>query len=222
MSDKTYCYPPDYKVLKNKYGLHNADILDKAERRASRARLEQHLPLGEFDKTHLQAIHHHLFQDVYEWAGEFRTLNISKGNSNFIDVSRLDLAMQDIHKRLANRDYLKDLSHAEFAKGAAEIIGDLNYAHPFRDGNGRTQLSYLILLAEQARHVFMPERLDKKAWIEASIATCKPDPDYKPMSKCITQGLAPLRTRIDERGIKKLREKYRTQKTPNRGREPER
>lgn len=58
--------------------------------------------------------------------------------------------MSDVHRRIRNRKYFRGLLADEFSVHAAEIIGDLNYVHPFSDGNGRTQLHYYKQLAEQA------------------------------------------------------------------------
>lgn len=60
--------------------------------------------------------------------------------------------MADIHRRLEAATYLHGLSRENFAAQAGQIIGDVNYVHPFREGNGRTQLHYLKQLAAQAGH----------------------------------------------------------------------
>ena len=82
MSDDPYVYPGT-NVLKNKLGLHDADALDRAERGLVRLRIQEGAPTGEFDLAHLRTIHRHLFQDVYDWAGELRTLEISKDGNQF-------------------------------------------------------------------------------------------------------------------------------------------
>lgn len=83
MSDPVYGYPPDYLVLQNKAGLKDADRLDRFERRAVIQRIREGVPEGDFDLAHLRAIHRHLFQDVYDWAGELRTVEIAKGGHQF-------------------------------------------------------------------------------------------------------------------------------------------
>ena len=83
MSDPDYCYPPDFTVLRNKLGIRDAPTLEAAERRFVAQRLLEAVPTGDFDLDHLRAIHRHLFQDVYEWAGEVRTVEIAKGGSGF-------------------------------------------------------------------------------------------------------------------------------------------
>jgi len=80
--DSRYCYP-NCNVLINKLGITNADELRVAEREITALQLAvaQIEPIpGRFDLTHLQAIHRYLFSDIFEWAGEVRWVNISKGN----------------------------------------------------------------------------------------------------------------------------------------------
>ena len=83
MSDRDYCYPPDYTVLRNRLNTRDAMTLEAAERQFVAQRLLEAVPTGDFDLAHLKAIHRHLFQDVYAWAGEVRTVEIAKGESRF-------------------------------------------------------------------------------------------------------------------------------------------
>ena len=69
MLDELYCYPPDFTVLKNKFEITNQESLDKIERLYAAQRIKEECPTGDFDLNHLTAIHHHIFQDVYSWAG---------------------------------------------------------------------------------------------------------------------------------------------------------
>jgi len=158
MSDTKYCYPPDYSVLKNKLDLRDADLLERAERRLVVLRVLEGIPSGEFDLAHLKAIHRHMFQDIFDWAGETRTTEISKGGSQFQFRQYIETGMADIYRRIKAHDYLKNLSADQFAGLAGEIIGDINYVHPFREGNGRTQMQYLKQLAEQAGHAIDRKR----------------------------------------------------------------
>lgn len=176
---------PGAAVLRNKFDIRDSAALDHAERVHVRQRMEEGCPSGDFDLDHLCAIHRHLFQDVYDWAGDIREVPLAKGESRFFPPNRIALAMQDIHGRIRKRGYLRDLDPNRFAEEAAEIIGDLNLIHPFRDGNGRTQLLYLKQLAEQAGQTIDLTRLDRETWIEASIKANRARPDYDPMRQCI-------------------------------------
>ena len=162
-----YLYPGS-TVLRNKLEIKETARLDHWERELVAQRVAEGMPTGSFDLPHLRSIHHHLFQDVYEWAGEIRTVEIAKGGSQFQSLRYIETGMADVHRRLARAEYLRGLSAVEFAGRAGEIIGDLNYVHPFRDGNGRTQLQYLKQLAAQAGHSLDLTRLDPGRWIAAS------------------------------------------------------
>ena len=169
MTDDPYVYPGTI-VLRNKLDLRDADRLDYHERELVAQRIRQGIPGGQFDLAHLRAIHQHLFQDVYEWAGEVRRVEISKGGDQFQFRQYIETGMNDVHRRIVAAGYLKGLSRTDFAVKAGEIIGDVNYVHPFREGNGRTQLQYLKQLATRAGHDIDLRRLDPVAWISASKA----------------------------------------------------
>lgn len=170
MSDEAYCYPPDYTVFKNKLGLIDPVALDRYERRSVVQRIEEGIPSSDFDLAHLRAIHRHLFQDVYDWAGELRTVEISKGGNQFQFRRYIATGMADVHRRIVAARYLKGLSARAFADKAGEIIGDINYVHPFREGNGRAQALYLEALARQAGHTIDLTRIIRENWMEASKA----------------------------------------------------
>lgn len=184
-----YRYPGS-TVLRNRLDIRDAEGLEFAERVLVRQRMEEGCPGGDFDLAHLQAIHRHLFQDVYDWAGEIRLVPLAKGGSRFFPPDRIGLAMQDIHSRIVKQEYLRGLRPDRFAHEAARIIGDVNVVHPFREGNGRTQAIYLQQLGERARHKIDLTRLERERWIEASISASRADPDYDPMRDCIRAAMS--------------------------------
>ena len=183
MSDSEYCYPPDFTVLRNRLGLRDAVVLDFHEREIVAQRIAEGAPTGDFDLRHLRAIHRHLFQDVYDWAGELRTVEIAKGGSQFQFQRFIGAGMADVHRRLVGRTYLEGLDLDEFAREAGVVIGDVNYVHPFREGNGRTQLLYLEQLAIRAGHPLSIRLLDRDQWMDASQASH--GGDYARMADCI-------------------------------------
>lgn len=187
MNEDPYVYPDVPGVLKNKLGIKDHAELDEVERLLVAQRVKEGPPRGKFDLEHLCAIHKHLFQDVYVWAGKVRTVEIARGSHQFLFASRIPTGMADIHNRLRQLKFLKSASAADFARDAAAIIGDLNYVHPFREGNGRTQLQYLKLLAEHAGHKLDLSRLQRDEWIAASKAAHTAA--YEPMRKAIAKAL---------------------------------
>ena len=164
-----YLYP-GLSVLRNRLDIRDTVLLEKIERNIAIQRTREGIPQGRFGLAHLQAIHHHLFQDLYDWAGQIRTVEIAKGGSQFQFRRFIETGMRDVHRRLQTQNMLKGLSHPDFATAAGQIMGDVNYVHPFREGNGRTQLLYLEQLAEQAGHPMDLTRLDPDRWIAASRA----------------------------------------------------
>lgn len=191
MSDPVYCYPPDHLVLRNRVGLRDAVQLDRFERRAVLQRISEGVPTGHFDLAHLRSIHHHLFQDVYDWAGEIRTVEIAKGGNQFQFRRFIETGIADIHRRLMARRYLEGLSVDAFAEQAGEIVGDVNYVHPFREGNGRVQALYLEQLARRAGHPLELRRIAKDRWLAASKAAHAGR--YELLSGCIRGAIdAPL------------------------------
>lgn len=199
MTDDPYSYPPDFRVLRNRLDERNPEHLALFERNYSRVRAERGVPNGDFDADHLKAIHKHLFQDIYDWAGGFRTIDIRKDDTRFMPADRLEIAISDIHRRIEKSRRLQGLTPAKFAEEAAVLVGDLNFAHPFREGNGRTQLAFLKCLSAQAGHNIDIAKLDKEAWVKASIESSRADPSYDEMKNCI-------QTMI---GLKKSREVQR-------------
>jgi len=178
---------PGSSVLKNRLGIRNATEFEYREREFVMQRMREGPPSGDFDLAHLRAIHRHLFQDIYDWAGEVRTVEISKGGHAFQFCRFIETGMADVHRRLAAGDGLRGLGAENFANKAGEIIGDVNYVHPFREGNGRTQLQYLKQLAERAGHPIDLTRLDPRRWLDASIAA--QGADYAKMSLEIGRAL---------------------------------
>ncbi len=107
---------------------------------------------GNFDPTHLRAIHRHLFQDIFPWAGELRVVNPSKGNSTFGPALHIASALDEALTKLAQENRLLNLDPRTFAQRAAFYLGEINTIHPFREGNGRTQREFIRQLALHAGH----------------------------------------------------------------------
>lgn len=192
MTDDPYVYPGT-TVLKNSFGATDREDAAFLERRASAQRAREVVPGGAFDLEHLKAIHKHLFQDVYEWAGEVRTVEISKADQQFQFRRFFDTGMRDVVKRLESSNYLRGLAPREFAKEAGRIMGDVNYIHPFREGNTGTQLQYLKQLAEQAGQKIDLAKIPHQEWVLA--ARESNDGRYEQLAGCIAGSLEPRLSR---------------------------
>lgn len=186
--DTLYLYSGS-PVLRNKLGITDKERLEQIERLFVVERAAEGIPTGRFDLAHLRAIHWHLFQDIYEWAGELRKVEIAKDGHQFQFRHYLETGMADVARRLEKAKFLTGLSRADFAAKAGEIMGDVNYVHPFREGNGRAQLYFLEQLAEQAGHPIDLRRLDPQRWITACRAAHVGD--YKLMGDEIARATVP-------------------------------
>jgi len=173
-SPDPYCYPRS-SVLKNRLGLRDQAALDTFEAMITAQRGEEPLPRGRLGYAHYRAIHHHLFQDVFEWAGKPRTVRVAKGDSMFCYPEHIDAEMRKLFGQLRADNFLHGLSAHHFALRAAHFLAELNAIHPFREGNGRTQLSYLTLLAARAGHPLALERMQPDAMLTAMVASFKSD-----------------------------------------------
>ena len=131
-----YVYPGT-DVLQNLRDLRDPVELREYETDATKLRIAQlksKLIPGILDAAHLRAIHRHIFQDVYGWAGNFRTVEIGFAFVPYIESSLAQLAAE-----LRKEHYLAGMELPQFAKRASYHLGQLNAIHPFREGNGRAQ-----------------------------------------------------------------------------------
>jgi cell filamentation protein len=129
-------------VLINKLGITSTRELDEIEQDISSLAiklLSQEAPPERFDFAHLRNLHKRIFEQVYPWAGELRTVDIGKGDTLFLRHQDLETEAQKLFDALEQTDF-KNLSVEEFSQTIGEFFIALNHIHPFREGNGRTQL----------------------------------------------------------------------------------
>lgn len=176
------CYPGT-TVLRNKLDIQDQAELDEFELALFLTRAGEPLPAGDLDFAHYKAAHRHLFQDVYDWAGEARTIRIGKGGNWFCYPEYIENEMQRIFGELKDANHLAGLSPHEFAAKAAHVLADINAVHPFREGNGRTQLTFLAMLAENAGLPFNEQVLDRDRVIAAMVDSF--DGDEEPLARLI-------------------------------------
>lgn len=158
-NDTIYCYAGT-DVLINKLDIKDAAELANFEAEITSQRAQEPIPEGDLDYAHYCALHKHLFQDVYDWAGEPRKIRIGKGGNWFCFPEHIGAEMTKLFSSLKKQNNFAGLTKAEFAKRLAHFLAELNAIHPFREGNGRTQLSFLGLIAEQAGHPLDFERIE--------------------------------------------------------------
>ena len=139
--DDPYVYKGT-SVLKNKLGTQDAAELSAFEVEMTALRAEEPLPTGRFGTAHYRAVHRHLFQDVYRWAGRYRTVRTGKDGNWFCYPEYIPREMDRVFGGLRNNAFLAGRSFEDFAIRAASFLAELNAIHPFREGNGRAQLSF--------------------------------------------------------------------------------
>jgi len=147
---------PGTGVLRNRVGATTAATLRDAENDLVEARVielrETPRLLGSrtYDLGYLQSIHRHLFQDVYEWAGDLRTVGLEKGGEAFSPPGNIRQAMDHAAATIDELDRLRGVGPNHLAGKVAYIYDYVNFAHPFREGNGRcTREFFDLLLAER-------------------------------------------------------------------------
>jgi cell filamentation protein len=165
-----YCYKGT-SVLKNRLGTRDATTLQAFEVEISALRAEEPLPAGRLGAAHYRAVHHHLFQDVYPWAGRYRTVRTSKGGNMFCYPEHIRAQMERVFRQLKEDDFLRGRSFEGFMDGAAVFLSELNAIHPFREGNGRAQLSFLHLLSIKAGHPLELAKIRPAEFLAAMIAS---------------------------------------------------
>lgn len=183
MSDP-YVYPRS-QVLKNRFDLTDQAALDRAEADAvaMRSVLLQANPLkGNFDSQHLKRIHQYLFQDVYDWAGQVRTIPMAKADyigtsqvTRFVPPDLIDEQLRELFEGLALDGFLKGLQRRDFAEKIAVLFAEINRIHPFREGNGRAQRQFVRQLSTGVGYRLHFEVVSRERLVKASILSANGD-----------------------------------------------
>ena len=167
-----YAYPGT-DVLRNKAGIRDPIKLERFEYEQSYARareIRERPSPARFDLKQLQHLHKHLFQDVYDWAGQIRTIEITKGGSQFARSDYIESEGKRMGDALEKANNLRGLEKTDFVRKLAEHYGDWNALHPFREGNGRATREFIGQIARGAGYELDQTRIDntKDQWNEAA------------------------------------------------------
>ena len=167
-------------TLENKFGLTSSADLAREEEFVSKKRAVElfensvldSLPAGKFST--LQGIHKYLFEDIYDFAGELRTVNIAKGNFRFAPLLYLQAALESIDK----------MPQASFDEIIEKYV-EMNIAHPFREGNGRSTRIWLDhILKNEIGKVIDWSKVDKEDYLLAMERSPIKDVEIKVLLKC--------------------------------------
>ena len=156
MSNSYKYIDPDYTytdlktgLLRNLQDITDPDVFLFVESGAITKRLQEFYenPIEVKGIDSLFEIHRQLFQDIYVWAGKKRIVEISKDGKQFFPTSHFDNAFRYIEQLIAEFKKIQKDNRRSLAEKLAEILDNVNYLHPFREGNGRAQREFLRLLA---------------------------------------------------------------------------
>jgi cell filamentation protein len=148
--DLDYTYTdPRTGILRNIADITDPDDLLFFESVAVAKRIQElyDKPIKIIGVDSLLSIHRHLFQDVYSWAGKKRKVEISKAGKQFFPTTHFDNAFRFIDTLISDYKKISEGDKLQIAEKLAEILDNVNYLHPFREGNGRAQREFLRLLA---------------------------------------------------------------------------
>ncbi len=170
-------------MLENKLGLTSSAELARMEEQLSKKKavllfekgILDSLPAGKFST--LQAIHRYLFEDIYEFAGEIRKVNMAKGNFRFAPLMYLDAALENIDK----------MPQSDFDEIIEKYV-EMNIAHPFREGNGRSARIWLDhMLKQEIGKVIDWSKVDKEDYLLAMERSPAKDIEIKyPLKNALT------------------------------------
>ncbi|MDH6277647.1 cell filamentation protein [Aurantimicrobium minutum] len=147
---------PETGTLNNLVGARTKAALDQAEANLVPLRELELFSMDELSNdagSEIQQIHRQLFQDIYDWAGKLRTVDIRKnieGAEPFLAANQIPHALGYLESNLRDAQQLRDLNRRSFVEELAKFYDELNFIHPFREGNGRTQRVYWTRIALNA------------------------------------------------------------------------
>lgn len=185
--DDPYCYS-DSSVLRNLLNIEDDAELANAEQEITELAVDGiDFEPPPYDFGYFKKLHSLIFEDVYEWAGKVRTIDMSKGDTRFCTCSRITPETDKIFQAFAEADYYQHYDRENFVKAIAELYVELNMAHPFREGNGRAQRMLFEHIIINAGYEFDLESVTQPEWIDANIAGvgCNYEPMITLFSRCI-------------------------------------
>lgn len=175
-----YCYP-ETSVLINKLNIMDQKDLDKAEKMSVALHTVEigQRPLFEpFTFDFYRNLHKTLFGDIYQWAGQTRKSEISKGGTSFCPCEEIDRTGKAKFDYLQRENYFCGYTKERYIKELADFYNELNLLHPFREGNGRTQRLFFSLLARRKGYFLDFSSADPNFLIIATIQAANGVTDY--------------------------------------------
>lgn len=188
--NSSYCYE-NTNTLINKLDIRDSKVLQKYEAKITAAKLlalMQKGIIGNFDVKHINAIHKYLFEDIYPFAGKFRTENIAKGVFRFAEWEYIEPELERLLNELKQENYLENLSKEKLAERLAYYLSELNVLHPYREGNGRTTREFIRELALKNGYVLDLRKVSPKDFLNACIKSIVDTSDLTNLiHECLTK-----------------------------------
>lgn len=189
-----YVYPGT-NILKNKLDIQNSVQLEIVERDMTMMRiiqLEHRGVTGHFDIDHIKSIHRHIFGDVYDWAGEFREIDIGKGGDWFLQADMIPSELSLLCKDIQSHGQFDDVPITDVADILADVMCRVNEIHPFREGNGRTQRVFVRQIALHAGYELDFSKLSENSMRDASRVAMRGN--TKPMQYLFRSVISPCKS----------------------------
>jgi cell filamentation protein len=171
------CYE-NSTVLINKFDIRDEETLKAMEQSITSMMIAQALIDFSFENVDFEfykQLHKYVFSDIYDWAGTVRKVDMSKKGTNFCPADNIEKRGKAIFKRLKCSDYLRNYKDDEFIIEFTDLYCDLNYLHPFREGNGRVQRLFLSMLISNLDKSLDFAEIDKDFLMIATIKSVSGD-----------------------------------------------
>ena len=167
--------------LINKFDIKDETVLKELETTITLTKITEYSlnPLfNTFDVHHYKEIHKYLFGDIYDWAGEYRTVDMSKKGTAFANADSIENLMSKCFERLNNKNLFQGLNFDEFVDNLVDFYCVTNMIHPFREGNGRTQRAFLTQLINENGYDIDFFEIDTDELMIATIQSANGVTDY--------------------------------------------
>lgn len=185
-----YCYEGT-NTLVNKLNIKDSEELESYETSVVSLKLmalNKKGITGNFDIAHFVSIHKFLFEDIYNFAGLFRTENIAKDYFQFAEWEYIESELERLLSELKSENYLVGLSKEQFASRLAYYWAELNVLHPFMEGNGRTTREFLRQLSLKNGYILNLYKVNSQELLNASIKSIA---DTSDLENCLYKCLEP-------------------------------
>ena len=183
-----YCYR-ETGTLINRFNIRDAARLKTVEADIFAVKQNSLLnnPIkGRLSINHLCNIHKYFFGDLYYFAGHFRRENIMKGKTLFADKNEIKPKLEKLFTELKHENYLKNLDRENLVKRSSCYLAELNYIHPFREGNGRTSREFMRILFSRCGYEIEWSAVTKEQFLNAAEWSVYDSTKLEPIiSKCL-------------------------------------